>query len=173
MLVSLPVPVIIIADILGWLTIHMGAAYGMTQLPADWFNPDGWLFRERAWERDGGIYRSVFRVKRWKGLLPDGAALFAKGFRKGRIASHDTEYLRSFISETCRGELTHWAVLWCAPLFFIWNYWWAGWIMIAYALAANMPCIVAQRYNRIRLSRLVGSRRRESTLDIPGREVSA
>ena len=32
--------------------------------------------------------------------------------------------------------------------------------MSVYALAANMPCILAQRYNRIVLNRVVQTRRR-------------
>ncbi|MCF7734052.1 MAG: hypothetical protein K9N23_20380 [Akkermansiaceae bacterium] len=36
-----------------------------------------------------------------------------------------------------------------------WNSWWADAVMAAYAIAANLPCILAQRYNRLRLRRLL------------------
>ena len=81
---------------------------------------------------------------------PNGAALFKKGFRKKRMTSLNKEYLDRFILEVCRAELAHWVVILSSPVFFICNYWWAGFIMIAYAFAANLPCILAQRYNRIR-----------------------
>lgn len=63
-------------------------------------------------------------------------------------------YLERFVRETCRGEAVHWVVFACALLFFLWNPWWIGLIMVAYAAAVNVPCIIAQRYNRIRLVRL-------------------
>jgi glycosyl-4,4'-diaponeurosporenoate acyltransferase len=63
-------------------------------------------------------------------------------------------YLDSFIRETCRAELTHWIVFLFGPLFLMWNLWWVGIIMIVYATLANIPCVITQRYNRIRLQRI-------------------
>ena len=54
-------------------------------------------------------------------------------------------------------ELAHWAVIALAPLFFLWNPPWAGWVMVGYALLASAPFIVAQRYNRFRLRRLLAA----------------
>ncbi len=48
----------------------------------------------------------------------------------------------------------HWAVFAAAFLFFAWNPPWAGAVMVFYGLAANLPCIIALRYNRIRLLRI-------------------
>jgi glycosyl-4,4'-diaponeurosporenoate acyltransferase len=86
--------------------------------------------------------------------LPDGAALFKEGFEKKRLKETNMEYLNWFMRETCRAELTHWIVFLFGPLFFIWNLWWVGIVMILYASLANMPCIITQRYNRIRLRRI-------------------
>lgn len=155
MLIDLPILWIVVLDILGWFIIHMSAAYLMTQLPTHLFDPTTWLFKPRGWEGDGAIYQRSFRIKQWKESLPDGATLFQKGFKKKRLVKRDRDYFEQFISETCRGELTHWIVLGCSPIFFLWNYWWVGIIMIIYALAANFPCILAQRYNRIRFRRLI------------------
>jgi glycosyl-4,4'-diaponeurosporenoate acyltransferase len=62
----------------------------------------------------------------------------------------------------------HWAVLALSGLFFLWNPWWAGMVMIAYAAAANLPCILIQRYNHLRLARAIaarsGKRGREPTV---------
>ncbi|MFP4522721.1 MAG: glycosyl-4,4'-diaponeurosporenoate acyltransferase, partial [Fibrobacterota bacterium] len=101
------------------------------------------------------FYERYFGVKKWKGKLPDGAALFAAGFKKGTVKSFNRDFLTKYASETCRGEAVHWAVIACAPLFFLWNYTWAGWVMIAYALMANLPCIISQRYNRLRIMRML------------------
>ena len=80
------------------------------------------------------------------------------GFAKGTLAGTKADYLRRFIRETWRGELCHWFALGCTPVFFLWNPGWADLVMVAYALAANLPCILAQRYNRSRFQRLLARR---------------
>jgi glycosyl-4,4'-diaponeurosporenoate acyltransferase len=134
-----------------WLVIHLGAAWAGTRLPVRLFRPSAPCFRIRPWERRGRVYDRVLRVKAWKDRLPDGASWFSGGFPKRRLLSRDPQYLRRFLQETCRGEAVHWAVLALFPLFFLWNPWWAGLINLAYALLANLPCIVTQRYNRARM----------------------
>lgn len=155
MLIVLPEIWIIIIDIVLWFIIHMSVAYIATILPLNNLNTNSWLLKERKWEKSGKIYEEIFQIKKWKELLPDGSALFKKGFRKKRMTSSNPEYLQKFIIETGRAEIVHWIVILFSPVFFIWNYPWAGWVMIAYAIIANMPCILAQRYNRIRLKKLL------------------
>lgn len=138
----------VIVDFAAWFVIHMAGAYGFTMLPAPLFRADAWFFRSWGWEKGGAVYQRWFRIKSWKKKLPDGAALFRKGFRKKRLKKKDPAYLRRFVRETCRGEAAHWAVMCCAPLFFLWNPPWAGWVMIVYACIANLPCIMTQRFNR-------------------------
>ena len=82
------------------------------------------------------------------------------GFAKKRLRRSDPEYFDLFVKETCRGELAHWIVILLSPLFFLWNPRYAGIIMIVYALAANMPCIIVQRYNRPQLLRILAKKRR-------------
>jgi glycosyl-4,4'-diaponeurosporenoate acyltransferase len=43
------------------------------------------------------------------------------------------------------------------PVFLVWNWWWVELLMVVYALAANLPCLLVQRYNRARLARLLGA----------------
>ena len=155
MLIVLPEIWIIIIDIVLWFIIHMSVAYIATILPLNNLNTNSWLLKERKWEKSGKIYEEIFHIKKWKELLPDGSALFKKGFRKKRMTSSNPEYLQKFIIETGRAEIVHWIVILFSPVFFIWNYPWAGWVMIVYAIIANMPCILAQRYNRARLSKLL------------------
>ncbi len=156
MLIELPVYWIIIIDILAWFIIHMSVSYVVTIVPEKYINTQAWIYREGTWEKRGELYERFFKIKKWKDMLPDGAALFRKGFRKRSLTSVTKEYLQQFIVEVCRAESAHWIVILFAPLFFIWNYWWAGIIMIVYALIANVPCILAQRYNRIRFKRILG-----------------
>jgi glycosyl-4,4'-diaponeurosporenoate acyltransferase len=44
------------------------------------------------------------------------------------------------------------------PIFFVWNPPWACWLMTVYALGANLPCILAQRYNRLAFERMARTR---------------
>jgi len=62
--------------------------------------------------------------------------------------------LEEFIIQTGRGEIAHWLQIlpfwvfgfWCPPYML--------WFMLFYALLVNLPCILAQRYNRPRLIRV-------------------
>lgn len=155
MLIELPVVWIVIIDVVLWFVIHMSVAYLITVLPEKLINTNSWIYKQRKLEKGGIIYEKLFKIKIWKSRLPDGAALFKKGFAKKKILSKKEEYLKRFILETCRGELVHWIVILFSPLFFIWNWWWVGIIMIFYAIIANLPCILVQRYNRIRISRML------------------
>ena len=143
----------ILLNVIGWPVIHLTVAKLFLSLPGSCFGGNGWLFRSRAWERDGHIYERFTGVRRWKQMLPDGAP-FLRGFAKKKLQSTDRSYFAMFIRETCRGELTHWVMMTAAPVFFLWNPLWADAVMCLYAIAANLPCIITQRYNRIRLRRV-------------------
>jgi glycosyl-4,4'-diaponeurosporenoate acyltransferase len=63
------------------------------------------------------------------------------------------------VVETRRAELAHWPILALGPVFFAWNPWWLALAMVGYAVVANVPCILVQRYNRARLYRMLGADR--------------
>lgn len=156
MLIELPILWLIIVNVAAWPIIHLGVAWLATQMPRRLFRPEQRWYRERRFEFGGRLYETLLGIRRWKKRLPDGAALFKRGFRKKRIQSYQRAYLERFAQETCRGEAVHWVVLSSSVFFFLWNPWWAGLIMVAYALVANGPCIITQRYNRIRLMKMLG-----------------
>jgi glycosyl-4,4'-diaponeurosporenoate acyltransferase len=147
------------ANLLGWPLIHIAIGYVALRLPPHLFARDSWLTAPRPWEREGRLYRDWLAIRKWKFLLPDGAPWLG-GFGKKKIYARDSSYFGQFLLETRRAESAHWCMLCCLPVFFLWNPPWACLVMTAYALAANLPCIVAQRYNRIALDRLVRTRRR-------------
>lgn len=153
-LIELPDFWTILLDFIAWFAIHMGCAILALKLPDTYFNQTG-LYKSFAWEADGLIWQRIFRVKRWKNYLPDGAAFFKKGFRKKQMQTASADYYQLFIRESRRAEFTHWLAMLPAPLFFLWNPVWVGFVMIAYAILANGPCIIAQRYNRPRFERLL------------------
>ena len=151
MLIELPIGWIVVLNVVGWPVIQFGLAWVFTLMPVTWFEPSG----AQPWEQGGRFYERMFGIKRWKDLLPDAARWFEGGFAKGSLAGLDPAYLRRFIRETWRGELCHWFAFGCVPVFFFWNPWWADMVMVGYAVMANIPCILAQRYNRLRLRRLL------------------
>lgn len=145
---------LVIVNVLAWWVLHWGVAWLGTQLPLRLFRPDQGIFRPRKWERKGRIYERGFQVRRWKDRLPDGAAFFSRGYPKAKLGAVTPERVGRLMAETCRGEAVHGVVLMAAFLFFAWNPWLAGCVNLAYGLAANLPCIIVQRYNRLRLARL-------------------
>lgn len=133
-----------------WLFIHIGSVVLSNLLNSERFNPEGWLFKTRNWEREGRFYSHRLSVKKWKELLPDGARIQKKSFEKKRLSSISPAYLMRFVEETCRAELCHWLIVAAVPLFFLWNTWRIAVFMLPYAIITNLPCIVVQRYNRPR-----------------------
>ncbi len=122
---------IIFLDISVWAVIHLGVSYLCSMIPLNKFNPDSWWYSIKNAENNGNIYAVFFKVKKWKQFVPDGAKLFKGGFPKKKLQSSGSKYLNTFMLETCRGELTHWLQILPAAVFFLWNIWWAGVIMIA------------------------------------------
>lgn len=146
---------IIFLDIIVWAIIHLGISYACTRIPLNKLNPQNRWYRTKNFENKGNIYTGFFKIKKWKHYVPDGAKLFKQGFPKKKLESCSKQYLETFTLETCRGELAHWLQILPAGIFFLWNIWWAGVIMIVYALCVNIPCILLQRYNRARLQNVL------------------
>jgi glycosyl-4,4'-diaponeurosporenoate acyltransferase len=141
-----------LANIGGWPAIHLILAKIFLTIPLHRFRADNFITAPQPWEQNGRLYRNVLSIHKWKALLPDGAPWLG-GSSKRHLASNDRTALESFCSETRRAELAHWAMLACTPVFFLWNPPWACGVMLLYGLAANLPCILAQRYNRLVLMR--------------------
>ena len=158
---------LVAVDVGAWAFFHASTGYLVHRLPARRFERDTRLTRARRFEAGGRLYTRVLRIRRWKGRLPEAGALFAGGFDKKRLRGSSVEDLRTFARETRRAELGHGLAAAAAPLFFLWNPPAVGVVMLVYAVAANGPCIAAQRYNRLRLLRIL--QRREFTSDSPER----
>lgn len=107
-------------------------------------------------KKEEGLYSKVFKVKKWKKYLPDGAVISKEDYRMKSMKDFSKENLELFLKESCRAELNH--------LLAITPFWVFGLFvpprvviyMLAYALIVNMPCIIVQRYNRPRIIRMLG-----------------
>jgi glycosyl-4,4'-diaponeurosporenoate acyltransferase len=153
-------PLLVLVDVVAWGLIHTATGYLVHRMPAARFERDTWLTRPRAFERGGRLYVERFRIKRWKGWLPEAGDVFAGGFNKKRLTGFGPEYLATYARETRRAETGHWLAAAFVPIFFLWNPLPVGLAMVVYAIAANGPCILSQRYNRLRLARVAAGRRR-------------
>jgi glycosyl-4,4'-diaponeurosporenoate acyltransferase len=152
---------LVLFDVFVWGVVSLGSGYFFHRRPVSSFDHDSWLTRLRTFERDGGrVYQRRLRILRWKDELPEAGAMFAGGISKARLSGRSTERLERFVVETRRAEVTHWAVTAVGPFFFLWNPWYAGVLMQVYAVGANLPFIVIQRYNRARLLQVLERRRR-------------
>jgi len=145
------------ANVLAWPILHIAIGFIALRVPSQTFARDTWLTVPRPWEQDGDVYRYWLAIRKWKYLLPD-AAPWLGGAAKKKLTNRAPTYIAQFLIETRRTEIAHWLMLGCVPIFFIWNPPWARWVMALYALAANLPCILAQRYNRLLLKRIARAR---------------
>jgi glycosyl-4,4'-diaponeurosporenoate acyltransferase len=116
---------------------------------------DNFLFRPRRWENGGKFYDRIFKISKWKKLLPDGGSIRKGAFRKKHLESFSKDHLERYLIESCRAELSHWLAM--TP-FWVFGFFTPPDVilyMLIYAVAVNMPCIIAQRYNRPRVIRLL------------------
>jgi len=153
--IHLPTGYTIILDCFAWAFLQTSIAYFCVRMPVSRLDPNGWLFRTRRWEKGGDLYMRLFRVRKWKSRLPSGGIVFKNGFSMKQVASRQEDYLERWLRETCRAELMHWIALAVSGLFFLWNPPLLGSLMVIYAVIANLPCLVTQRYNRPRILRIL------------------
>jgi len=161
MFVHLPWPWVVVLDavvwaawsaLAGWWTGRWTARRGLAAAV------DGPLLRLRAFEAGGSWYQRRLRVKTWKGWLPEAGRAFG-GRSKRRLPPGGERGLTRFLAECRRAERTHWLILAATPAFALWNPLGLFVAMVAFAVVANVPCLVVLRYNRARLLRRAGQAR--------------
>jgi glycosyl-4,4'-diaponeurosporenoate acyltransferase len=142
-------------DIVVWIVAGFAAGYAAHRRSLERLGRVGPVTRLRRFEQGGRWYERRLRIKRWKDRLPEAGAFFAGGVSKKHLVGRDPASLQRFVLESRRAELTHWWVLGVGPLLFLWNPVWLAVVMCVYAAAANVPCLLVQRYNRARLLRVL------------------
>ena len=150
-MVELSLGMAILVDVVAWTVIGVSVGYGMHRVPLSRLDHDTWLTRPRHTERGGRAYERL-GIRRWKDRTPELGGLFAGGVSKR--SSGGRSRLERYAAETRRAEYTHWLVMAAAPLFALWNPWFLTIAMVVYALVANLPCVMIQRYNRARVTRI-------------------
>jgi glycosyl-4,4'-diaponeurosporenoate acyltransferase len=161
-LIELSIGWLVLVDAAAWAFFQLLLSYCAAQIPFQWFVRHERLFRPFRFEQNGDLWQRLFRIKRWKGHLPDGTKIFRSGYHKQSLHGYDCLSLTEFAVESRRAELTHWLVMLPAPLFLLWNPMGAFWGNVAYAVLFNVPFIIAQRHNRPRLERLITQKQNKS-----------
>lgn len=146
----MPQTVTVAVDVAAWGVFHAATGYAAHRLGDERLRRDGFVLRQRTFERDGRFYRRRLRIHRWKDRLPEAGALFAGGVSKRQLPSADVAGLELFVLETRRAELGHWWAMACSPLFVLWNPPLPAWLLMGYGVLVNLPFILIQRYNRFR-----------------------
>jgi glycosyl-4,4'-diaponeurosporenoate acyltransferase len=156
----MPPALTIVVDVIAWGAFHTATGYAAHRLDESRLSRDGWLLRPRRFETAGRWYRRWLRINRWKDKVPEAGDLFRGGVSKRHLPSYDVAGLQLFVRETRRAELAHWWAMGCGPVFLLWNPPLAAGLLVGYGVAANLPFIVIQRYNRFRIQALVERRSR-------------
>lgn len=150
---------VVLLDAVVWAAWSTVVGYCAHRLRLERVSVDGRLTRLRAWERHGRTYERI-AIRRWKDRLPDAGTFFRGGRSKRSLLGRDDLSLERFAAETRRAELVHWAIPMITPVFVLWNPAPLVAAMVGYAVLANTPCLVIQRYNRGRILRVLERRAR-------------
>ena len=136
-------------DSVAWAAMGVGASWRGSRWSDDRVAHDGPVTRLRSFEAGGQVYRRL-GIRRWLRLLPDLAHLTGRR-RKDLPSRGSRQEWEELAAETRRSERVHWLLLFGLTPLLIFNRGWLAAAMVIYALASNLPCIMAQRYNRARL----------------------
>ena len=139
---------------LGWLSWSLLVGALGNRVPAGWLAAEHWFWR-RPWRESRQGFERRLAIRRWKGWLPDAGNALPKGVTKAALVGRDRADLERLVLETKRAELVH-LLLW--PFWIVTSSWLApaGVLLnLLFACGFNLPCIRIQRYNRLRLIRLL------------------
>lgn len=142
--------VLLVAIIIGCFVFQLSGAMVGLAIPDSWYAKDRKMFSQKKFERDGEFYEKYMLIKKWKKYLPDGGV-----YKKKHLTDFTEENLQKFLIESKRAEMSH--ILGFIPfiLFIIFTPWYVWIILFFYDLLVNFPCLIAQRYNRPRVERLL------------------
>jgi glycosyl-4,4'-diaponeurosporenoate acyltransferase len=154
---SLPWAVALAIDVAFWIAWSLAVGFWAARRPVASLTGTGPFLRLRRFEAGGGWYERRLHIKRWKDRLPEAGGFFG-GHSKRALPPGPSRasQLELFRAETVRAETVHWLAPAPGPLLVLWNPWWLFAAMVAFAVLANVPCLVVQRYNRARIAGVLG-----------------
>ncbi|PNZ89175.1 glycosyl-4,4'-diaponeurosporenoate acyltransferase [Staphylococcus devriesei] len=148
-----------------WFSIQMTISYLFAKLPLTFFEKYGHVFKSLSWEENGNLWNTLVQINRWKKYIPEGNKLIPNIYNKKQLTSFKTSNIYRMILEMRRAELVHWLSI-LPVIVFVKAPRYIKIINFCYALLANIPIIVAQRYNRPRLERYYQLKRKRGEHDV-------
>ncbi|MDT9024386.1 MULTISPECIES: glycosyl-4,4'-diaponeurosporenoate acyltransferase CrtO family protein [Rossellomorea] len=145
---------IILVNIFAWVSIHFVISFLTSRLTNKQLQRLSPLFHPLEMEAGGGIFEFL-KIKKWKEYIPDAGRWFRGGVNKNEIGLTSHQGRITFLYELTRAELSHWLQMIPAPFFFILNNGVESWIMFLYGISFNLPLILVQRYNRMRIVKII------------------
>lgn len=116
------------------------------------YSLDKKMFQPKKWEDNGKWYDDKLYIKKWKDRLPQHIG--KNGFSKQHFTNLSKEYIDTFIMETCRAEWEHSISCFYIVITFIISPFKIALIFSLFTIAANIPFLIIQRYNRFRLLKI-------------------
>ena len=98
-------------------------------------------------------YEKILKIKKWKDLVPQYVG--KTGFSKKKMISLKLDYIKRFIAETYRAEVDHLICCLIIPFIFLFNNFSLSIVFSSIVCISNIPCILIQKYNRLRLRHLM------------------
>jgi len=127
-------------------------------LPKTWFHWEGFFYRARRFERGGRVYMRL-QIRKWHRHLPDMSRLLPRLMppkaMPACLEQLRPEHVVTMLRESCVAEFIHFGL--CLGGFYCMTIWTgAGGLIISLLnVLGNIPFILAQRYNRPRLCKLL------------------
>lgn len=146
-------------DAVVWLVAGVVVGRFQARRPLEALAKPGPLTRLTKWELVGSPFRRWAKVDLWKDRLPDAGTWFG-GLSKKRLPPDGAGGWQRFAAESMRAERTHWAMFAVLPLLATWNPPALFVANVAFAVIANVPCMIIARHNRARVVRLTERTRR-------------
>ncbi len=145
-----------------WIFWFFLIGYLASLLPEKFLNKDYIFTNLWSFEKKPQWYRKYLFIDRWKDKMPELGGFFRKGFQKRSVAQGELNQLKLFIRETRRAEIAHWLMTAGWILTILFNPLWAVIFNIVFAHVVNFPCLIIQRYNRVRLTNVLNKKLRSS-----------
>ena len=135
-----------------WSVTQLSLSHLFTKVPRSFFVTHHQWFQTFSFEKEGELWNRLFLINKWKMYIPEGEWLNKNIYNKRFLKPLTQENIYKMIIEMRRAELVHWLSI-LPVMVFVRASKCIKIINILYALLANVPIILTQRYNRPRLER--------------------
>ena len=141
-----------------WIFWFYFIGYLASILPDKFLKKDFLFTHILFFEKNPNWFKKYLFINKWKDKMPELGGFFKEGFQKRSVANGEIAQLELFIKETRRAEIAHWFMTagWIITTLF--NPLWAIIFNIIFAHAVNFPCLIIQRYNRVRLIKVLNKK---------------